>query len=62
MALKINITLDTHEDFNLLVESIEHYRVFSIDEAQLDDVTPIENAKIIERSRKLQLLKERVTK
>ena len=62
MALKINITLDNHEDFNLMVQSIEHFRLSTMIEAQEPGCSPAQNSKLIYQARQLQNLMDKITK
>jgi len=62
MAIKINITLNTHDDYKLLVESVKNYRAYILHESQKDGITAQENAELIHTARQLYNLADQITK
>jgi len=62
MALKVNITLTSAENYNLLIAAVKEYRTLTLQEAQAEDVTPVENAELVHRARQLYNLLEEISK
>jgi hypothetical protein len=59
--MKLNITLDNKGDYDLLCEALVAYREHVIFQSQRDELTPAENALLVDKAIRLESLFRKVT-